>query len=180
MKVRIFLENIQDARLISAVRIVDSNEDLSRSFETAKAFIMKYALKDEAKDTRTRSLAAFDRGGRGPGGRFGDRGGGRGGGRNGGRGGGRRETRNEDGPLFDQAKPHCNYTSAEWSQLTEDQKAKVRAARNAYKSNTKRNLSAVNQRVTFNEPEAEAAGQEEEATSTGDQMNRRGGKKRKE
>jgi len=65
--------------------------------------------------------------------------------------------------------------------LTEDQKAKVRAARNAYKSNTKRNLSAVNQRVTFNEPEAEAAGpQEEEATSTGDQMNRRGGKKRKE
>ena len=136
-KVRTFLKGLKAPELATARTQVMATEQLLASVTTAMNFVKTVENSQDSHRAPSRNVSAYDSGG----GRGRGRGGGRGGRGGRGRGSGRGRGGGKGKSAYDPAKRH--YAPAEWNSLTPEEQQKVRDARTAATSGTKRSVASV-------------------------------------
>ena len=134
-KVRIFLRGLRAPELVAAKTQVIALQHLQATVATAMNFVKTIENTQDSQKLPARNVSAVDSGGRGRGR------GGRGGRGGQGRGHGRGRGRAQGKSVYDPQKKR--YAPAEWNSLTAEEKQKVRDARAAANSGTKRSVASV-------------------------------------
>lgn len=143
-KVRELLRGIHSDTMMPAIAMVKATPNMLNDFDTTVNYLAQFVAAGKVKSP-PRNVSGFEQ--RSPAGRGGGRGGRGRGGRGRGRGGGR-------GDRSPSKADDRNYTSQEWSELSVDQREKIKALRAAKKDKAKTsNTSATNSQA--DEPEEE-------------------------
>ena len=154
-KMDLLMTRIQDPILVPAKAQIMATPNLHDDYDSAVNYLVEFNDRQKALSTQTsqgRKLASVDSGRGGAG-----RGSGRGRGNKGrGRGGGRGDAKGKSREIFNPSDPGRYYKPSDWAKLTDDQRAKARAAGNPERAAARARRATISAAATVAAPAAPA------------------------